>query len=474
MGAVHDSRTVVQGFSTDTQVSRMVSTILSRSSSHPGHMARRQVRVQEVSGNRSSEEAVVFSTPNVSMDHSSLRDESSFFLFFGYGSWGADLELRFVVRFSARVHLIVDSSWDSQVEEGELADAVVAQRVLRVELVRSSLWQSLRDRVRGFSTRTKVRDGYIEFWVRMVAFPVGGKIRVWLFPVFVLMAVRYYEVSSHKLFRFQSMWLEHPDFIAIVRGIWSSPIVGRPPHVVINKLRSLKKALKTWNWEVFGDLNSAMVGKSAELHSIKLDQSNQDDVIPSLVTVVENAFLTSIPSADDIHDASASGFWVLLNEVPEGYLCCSRGVHQGDPFSPLLFGITEDFLNRLLTRMRHSKESEDYNGCFGDYGYISGQLVNWEWADSVFLFGSPFVSGPYTLGGIGLKDLGLLNDSLLRKFTWKFMTSDGFAFSFLRERSRFQLASPCSICEVSSKSADHLFLHCTIAVALWEAIFSAF
>ncbi|KAI9154408.1 hypothetical protein LWI28_025962 [Acer negundo] len=42
---------------------------------------------------------------------------------------------------------------------------------------------------------------------------------------------------------------------------------------------------------------------------------------------------------------------------------------------------------------------------------------------------------PYSYGGFGLKDLRLLNDSLLQIFTWKFITSDGFAFSFLRESS---------------------------------------
>ncbi|KAI9192216.1 hypothetical protein LWI28_019629 [Acer negundo] len=36
-------------------------------------------------------------------------------------------------------------------------------------------------------------------------------------------------------------------------------------------------------------------------------------------------------------------------------------------------------------------------------------------------------------------------------------------------RSGFQLASCCSICGVSSGSADHLFLHFPLAVALWEA-----
>ncbi|KAI9200065.1 hypothetical protein LWI28_002180 [Acer negundo] len=439
----------------------------------------------------------------------------------------------------------------------------------------------------------------------------------------------------------------------------SSPVVGSPPQVIIYKLRNLKKALKSWNLEVFWDLNSTIVGKSVELHSIQLDLSNQgfsddlfiteasvhseldvllrrhecfyrdwsrvrwlrdgdrntsffhasikrrqyrntistisingvlsedrptirdhiisyysslfssdvsrvgrdlsivDDVIPSLVTVVENAFLTSVPSADDIHDAvftidaasaprpdgffgsfyqrcwddvgsdmvlavqdffitgviflglnssfivllpklrdsisidqfqpivlsnflfkisskiladrlarvaariishqqfgfirdrhiedcialasdcvnvlqkkcyrgnlamkidirkafdtldwsflcrvlQAFGFssvfmdWIygilrssrlsiLFNGVPEGYFCCSRGVRQGDPLSPLLFGIAEDFLSKLLTRGTQ-KNMKYIMDTFRDYGDISGQLVNW--GKSSIYFGS--------------------------------------------------------------------------------------
>ncbi|KAK3222027.1 hypothetical protein Dsin_009052 [Dipteronia sinensis] len=42
---------------------------------------------------------------------------------------------------------------------------------------------------------------------------------------------------------------------------------------------------------------------------------------------------------------------VLINRFPKGYFHCSRGVRQGDPLSPLLFGIAEEFLSRLLSRM---------------------------------------------------------------------------------------------------------------------------
>ncbi|KAK2638786.1 hypothetical protein Ddye_026581 [Dipteronia dyeriana] len=46
---------------------------------------------------------------------------------------------------------------------------------------------------------------------------------------------------------------------------------------------------------------------------------------------------------------------------------------------------------------------------------------------------------PYSQCGIGLKDLGLLNDSLLKKLTLKFLTSKCFSFLFMRERYLTQL-----------------------------------
>ncbi|KAK3193655.1 hypothetical protein Dsin_024965 [Dipteronia sinensis] len=53
------------------------------------------------------------------------------------------------------------------------------------------------------------------------------------------------QVSISRPFRFQSMWMDHPDFMNLVRMVWIIPCDGRPPHVVIGKLKNLKKALKS-------------------------------------------------------------------------------------------------------------------------------------------------------------------------------------------------------------------------------------
>ncbi|KAK3222075.1 hypothetical protein Dsin_009100 [Dipteronia sinensis] len=117
---------------------------------------------------------------------------------------------------------------------------------------------------------------------------------------------------------------------------------------------------------------------------------------------------------------------------------------------------------------------------FRVYGSILGQLVNW--SKSSIFFGSSIsparISSLQSLVGMQIgrlpfsylrvplfqgkpyksvlmpiadkilskfakwKDLALLNDSLLRKLTWKFITSNNFAFTFLHERYIRQLQKP--------------------------------
>ena len=114
----------------------------------------------------------------------------------------------------------------------------------------------------------------------------------------------------------------------------------------------------------------------------------------------------------------SSRLFVLINGSPTGYFRCTIGVRQGDPLSPLLFGIVENFLSMVLSKMVESgqlfpisssrgfstpthllytddvpifcrgtaKNLRNVMHTLSVYGSISSQLVNW--SKSSIFFGT--------------------------------------------------------------------------------------
>ncbi|XP_059450778.1 uncharacterized protein LOC132181539 [Corylus avellana] len=64
------------------------------------------------------------------------------------------------------------------------------------------------------------------------------------------------EISQEKRpFRFENMWLKEEGFVALVKQWWDSyEFQGTPNFVLVRKLKALKLNLKTWNEEVFGNI----------------------------------------------------------------------------------------------------------------------------------------------------------------------------------------------------------------------------
>ncbi|KAF1883955.1 hypothetical protein Lal_00012915 [Lupinus albus] len=75
-------------------------------------------------------------------------------------------------------------------------------------------------------------------------------------------------------FKFQKMWLSHPDCQRLVSEVWKEELVGCPMFVLSQKLRNLKKEFKTWNVQV--RVKQAMSNVAAIQDAISSSGSDDD------------------------------------------------------------------------------------------------------------------------------------------------------------------------------------------------------
>lgn len=58
------------------------------------------------------------------------------------------------------------------------------------------------------------------------------------------------------------MWSSHPDCNAIIENFWNTHVIGCPMVIFNKKLKLLKKELKVWNMNSFGNIHEQV--KKAE------------------------------------------------------------------------------------------------------------------------------------------------------------------------------------------------------------------
>ncbi|KAG6637694.1 hypothetical protein CIPAW_11G196100 [Carya illinoinensis] len=76
--------------------------------------------------------------------------------------------------------------------------------------------------------------------------------------------------EGKRPFKFENMWLKSEGFVELVRRWWNSyQMQGTPSKVLAGKLKALKRELKTWNEQVFGNVEAKKKSLFQELQSLE-------------------------------------------------------------------------------------------------------------------------------------------------------------------------------------------------------------
>jgi len=70
-------------------------------------------------------------------------------------------------------------------------------------------------------------------------------------------------------FKFENMWLQEEGFVDRVRLWWASySFQGSPSFVLAQKLKALKVDLKSWNEQLFGNVESLKLAHLEDLRTL--------------------------------------------------------------------------------------------------------------------------------------------------------------------------------------------------------------
>ncbi|XP_026416536.1 uncharacterized protein LOC113311970 [Papaver somniferum] len=158
-----------------------------------------------------------------------------------------------------------------------------------------------------------VRRGYYVIWIRLF-FNVKWmeKYDDWRYKVGVrgvsdhgalLGGTNEFPKPNNIPFKYQNIWTSDPEFKQFIQASWEQECSGNPSFKFMSKLKRFKVSVKTWNWEVFGDL------------SIKVKETEEEVLNASLLSDAqpENVeLLNKLETARGKHEIVANQYNELM------------------------------------------------------------------------------------------------------------------------------------------------------------------
>ncbi|XP_061993341.1 uncharacterized protein LOC133711201 [Rosa rugosa] len=113
----------------------------------------------------------------------------------------------------------------------------------------------------------------------------------------ILVSCSKLDAISRPHFKFQSLWLQTPDFLALVRSFWNSlHYHGCPQFILAAKLRALKGMLKLWSKEQVGDVHAQVTHSKAALDAVQAEISTHglSDERLNVENTAHNSYLAAL------------------------------------------------------------------------------------------------------------------------------------------------------------------------------------
>ncbi|XP_043720925.1 uncharacterized protein LOC122668425 [Telopea speciosissima] len=63
-------------------------------------------------------------------------------------------------------------------------------------------------------------------------------------------------IRGSKPFRFEAMWLRHPQCMSVANQAWHIPLVGENHTQLWKRMENCKEVFKCWNADVFGNIQT--------------------------------------------------------------------------------------------------------------------------------------------------------------------------------------------------------------------------
>ncbi|KAF1872450.1 hypothetical protein Lal_00016748 [Lupinus albus] len=122
-------------------------------------------------------------------------------------------------------------------------------------------------------------------------------------------------------FKFQKMWLSHPDCQRLVSEVWKEELVGCPMFVLSQKLRTLKKEFKIWNVQVFGNIQERVKQAMSNVAAIQevISSIGSDDDLLNQEHLAKGELLQALVVEEEFWKGKARINWQIDGDRNTGF-----------------------------------------------------------------------------------------------------------------------------------------------------------